>query len=396
MSSSIDLGGPATGPLRGVTVIDLSTVVMGPMAGQILGDFGADVIRVEPPFDTARISPGGMSRTPGMAPLYLQNNRNKRNVALNLKDPEDRAALFDLLDDADVLLTNMRAGALERLGLGYEQIRERFPHLVYAHAQGFNAQSSQAGRPAYDEVIQAVTGLVNLHDRAAGSVQFLPTFIADKTAGLYLLAGLLAALYHQARTGEGQLVSLAMADAMIAINLVEHLAGEVFSPPTGPVGNPMSLEAEHVALRTADGGAISAIPYTNADVRTLLIGAGCTELAADPCWDAEVTDREQRRVGVRAVIANSTTRTTAEWTDYLTANDMPFGVVVDIADLPDDPYVREVGLIEEVEHPTEGRMKVVTNPAHFSKTPTNIRRLAERAGDSNDEVLARRSADSAA
>ncbi|MBJ7287780.1 MAG: CoA transferase [Williamsia sp.] len=376
-----------SGPLAGVTVIDISTVVMGPYATQILGDFGADVIRIEPPFDTARQSPANTGRNPGMAPLYMQVNRNKRSVAINLKDPQGLEDLFALLADADVLVTNMRAAALDRLGLGYDELHERFPHLIYAHAQGFAPTSSQGNRPAYDEVIQAVSGLVSLQDRAGGSLQFMPTFIADKTAGLYLLNGVLAALYHQLRTGEGQHVQLAMADAMIAVNMVEHMAGDVFVPAAGEVGNPLSLTGAHAAMRTADGGAIAAVPYTNDAVRKLLIGAGLTEDAADPAWDSPTIDRPTFTAGIEKVLAHSTARTTAEWEQYLTDNDMPYGLVVDIADLPQDPYVREVGLITEMEHPTEGTIRVVANPLHLSQTPTGFYRHAERAGASTDEVL---------
>ncbi|GGF34901.1 CaiB/BaiF CoA transferase family protein [Williamsia phyllosphaerae] len=375
------------GPLAGVTVIDISTVVMGPYATQILGDFGADVIRIEPPFDTARQSPANTGRNPGMAPLYMQVNRNKRSVAINLKDPKGLEDLFALLADADVLVTNMRAAALDRLGLGYDALHERFPHLVYAHAQGFAPTSSQGNRPAYDEVIQAVSGLVSLQDRAGGSLQFMPTFIADKTAGLYLLNGVLAALYHQLRTGQGQHVQLAMADAMIAVNMVEHMAGDVFVPAAGDVGNPLSLTGAHAAMRTADGGAIAAVPYTNEAVRKLLIGAGLTEDAADPAWLSPTIDRPTFTAGIEKVLAHSTAKTTAEWEEYLTANDMPYGLVVDIADLPQDPYVREVGLITEMEHPTEGTIRVVANPLHLSQTPTGFYRHAERAGASTDEVL---------
>jgi len=381
------------GPLAGVTVVDLSSAVMGPYATQILGDFGADVIRVEPLRDVARHSPANTGRSPGMAPLYMQVNRNKRSVSLDLKDPAGREDLLALLADADVFVTNMRAGALERLGLGYEEVRQRCPGLVYAHAQGFAADSSRGGRPAYDEVIQASSGLVSLQNRAAGSMQFVPTLIADKTAALYLLSGVLAALYHRQRTGEGQHLTLAMADAMIAVNLVEHLAGEVLVPPAGDVGNPLSLSGTHAAMRTADGGAIAAVPYTNEAVRTLLVGAGLHEEAADPAWDSPVIDREVFTAGVEKVLANSTNRTTAEWEEYLTAHDVPYATVVDIADLPGDPYVQEVGLIKEREHPTEGTVRVVESPLHFSATPVGFRRHAERAGESTTEVLAALRAD---
>ncbi|WP_344071296.1 CoA transferase, partial [Prauserella alba] len=381
------------GPLDGVTVVDLSSAVMGPYATQLLGEFGADVIRVEPLRDVARHSPANIGRSPGMAPLHLQVNRNKRSIAIDLKDPAGREDLLALLADAHVLVTNMRAGALERLGLGYAEIAARLPHLIYAHAQGFAADSSRGDRPAYDEVIQASSGLVGLQNRAAGSMQFVPTLIADKTAALYLLSGVLAALYHQQRTGEGQQLTLAMADAMIAVNLVEHLAGELFVPPAGDVGNPLSLSDTHAAMRTADGGAVAAVPYTNEGVRTLLKGAGLDDAAADPAWDSPVIDREVFTAGVEKVLANSTNRTTAEWEEYLTAHDVPHARVVDIADLPEDPYVREVELIKEREHPTEGTIRVVESPLHFSATPVGFRRHAERAGQSTAEVLAAARAD---
>lgn len=387
MNSSEKSAAP-TGPLDGVKVVDLSTVVMGPYATQILGDFGADVIRVEPPFDQARFSPAGLGRNTGMGPLYMQVNRNKRSVALNLKTDEGKSALLALLADADVLVTNMRANALHRLGIGYDDIAERFPHLIYAHAQGFNIKSSQSARPAYDEVIQAVTGLVDMQRRASGSLQFMPTFIADKTAALYLLNGILAALFHRERTGQGQEVTLAMADAMIAVNMVEHMGGNVYVPQEGDVGNPLSLADVHTAMWTKDGRAIAATPYTYGDVRKLLIGAGLESEAADPVWDQTVLDRDVFYDGIRKVLAHSTSKTVAEWEDYLNANDMPYGVVVDIAELPESDYVRELDLITEVEHPTEGRIRTIANPMQFSQTPVSVRRQAETAGQSTDEVLA--------
>ena len=376
------------GALSGITVVDISTVVMGPMATQILGDMGADDIRIEPPFDTARFSPAGLGRTEGMGPLYLQVNRNKRSVMLDLKSEDGKTALMELLATADVLVTNMRGKALDRLGIGYEQIRDRFPELIYAHAQGFNKKSSQSARPAYDEVIQAVTGLVDMQDRASGSLQFMPTFIADKTASLYLLNGVLAALFARERTGKGQEVALAMADAMIAVNMIEHMAGDVYVPREGDVGNPLSFSEVHAAMRTKDGKAIAAVPYTYRDVRKLLIGAGLTEKAADPVWDEPVLNRDVFTEGVETVLANSASKTAQEWEEYLVANDMPYGVVVGIDEIPDSDYVRELNLVTEVDHPTEGRIRVLANPLQFSQTPVSVRRQAELPGQSTDDVLA--------
>lgn len=387
ISFPLNIDGAATGPLAGIRVVDLSKVVLGPLATQILGDMGADVIRIESPGDNARISPANVHRNEGMAALYMQLNRNKRSVSLDLKAPGGVDALLDLLADADVLVTNMRSRALTKLGIDYETLRERFPKLIYAHAQGFNERSVAANRPAYDEVIQAVSGIVNMQERASGSLQFLPTFIADKTVALYLAIGVLGAVVDQQRTGRGQLVTVAMADAMIAINSVEHLGGETFVPAIGEVGNPLSLSHIHRAMRTKDGGAIAAVAYTNAAIRALLIGAGCVERAADPVWDSTAIDRAVFNAGWEEILANSTSKTTAEWQDYLSINDIPYGVVTDIADLPNDDYVREMGLISEIDHPTEGRIRMVRNPIEYSRTPTDIRRLPEQYGASTADVL---------
>ena len=317
----------------------------------------------------------------------MQLNRNKRSVTLNLKAPDGVDSLLDLLADADVLVTNMRGRALTKLGIDYDSLKDRFPHLIYAHAQGFNETSSAADRPAYDEVIQAVSGIVNMQERANGSLQFLPTFIADKTVALYLAIGVLGAVVDQVRTGQGQYLRIAMADTMIAVNAVEHLGGEMFVPPAGDVGNPLSLSQIHRAMRTRDGGAIAAVAYTNAAIRQLLIGAGRHERAADPVWDTVAIDRDVFNSGWEEVLEHSTTKTTAEWEEYLNAHDIPFGLVTDIADLPNDDYVREVHLIGEVDHPTEGRVRMVRNPLEYSRTPTDIRRLPEQYGASTAEVL---------
>ncbi|MFE1513566.1 CaiB/BaiF CoA transferase family protein [Corynebacterium bovis] len=387
-SAQLALGGDPTGPLAGVTVVDLSTVVMAPFATQVLGDLGADVIRIEPPFDTARFSPANVGRHPGMGPLYLQVNRNKRSVALNLKKEDDLAHLMDLLESADVFVTNMRGRALTRLGIGYEQIKDRFPGLVYAHGQGFNQRSASANRPAYDEVIQAETGDVDLQRRSVGSLTYMPTFIADKTSSLWLALGVVSALYERRATGLGQHVEIPMADVMIHMNSVEHLSGQVFSPAQDTeIGNPLSLNRIHSAFETADGEAVAAVPYTYADIKLLLTATG-DELADDPCWDGDRIDSAAFTRGMDRILATSTRLTLDEWETYLQDNDFPYAVVRDIDGLPDSPYVREMDLMPEVDHPTEGRMRTVANPIGMSRTPVNIRRLPEPAGASTDEVLA--------
>ena len=210
------------GPLAGVRVIDMSTVVMGPYAAQILGDLGADVIKIESPKDTVRNSTQ-YRNTPGMTPLHLNVNRNKRSVSLNLKDETDHDRALRLIGGADILITNMRIGALRRLGMDYDSLAAEHPHLIYAHAQGFRPDSERADLAAYDETVQAASGLLDLADRAGdiGSPVVLPSIFGDKVAALTIAYSTLAALHHQRATGQGQLVEVPMTDTLLAFNLVE-------------------------------------------------------------------------------------------------------------------------------------------------------------------------------
>lgn len=269
----------ANGPLDGVRVIDLSTVVMGPYAAQILGDLGADVIKIESPSDTIRS--GRYRTTPGMTPLNLNVNRNKRSVSLNLKDETDRERALALIGTADVLITNMRPGALARLGLTYADLAERHPRLVYAHAQGFRSDSDRAGHAAYDETVQASSGLVDVAHRALGRPVYLPTIIGDKVAALTIVYAVLAALVHRDRTGSGQHIEIPMTDTLLAFNLVEHLAGHVYEPAEGSTGFPLSMKRGHRAVPTADGLACI-VPYSPQNYRDFFAAAGRPDLAEDP------------------------------------------------------------------------------------------------------------------
>jgi crotonobetainyl-CoA:carnitine CoA-transferase CaiB-like acyl-CoA transferase len=220
------------GALHGIRVIDLSSVVMGPYATQIMGDLGADVVKVESPAgdSTRRTHP---QRHDGMGALALNVNRNKRSVELDLKTAAGHEAFLRLVKTADVLVTNMRPGALRRLGLDYERLAELNPRLVYCNAQGFRTDSDRAGLAAYDEIVQASSGMADLMRRATGTPTYVPTILADKLCALTIVYSVLAAVVHQRTTGRGQRVEVPMADTMLAFNLVEHLAGHTFEPAIG-------------------------------------------------------------------------------------------------------------------------------------------------------------------
>ncbi|AIJ26268.1 CaiB/BaiF CoA transferase family protein [Amycolatopsis methanolica] len=373
-----------SGPLDGIRVIDLSTVVMGPYAAQILGDLGADVIRIEAPGDSARN--GHYRNTPGMTALAMAVNRNKRSVALNLKDDEQRARALELIDTADALITNMRPGALGRLGLTYDELSRRNPKLVYAHAQGFRGDSDRAGHAAYDETVQAASGLVDIANRALGKPVYLPTILGDKVSALTIAYSVLAALLHQRKTGRGQHVEVPMTDTLIAFNLVEHLAGHTFEPPSAPTGFPLSMGQGHRAVRTKDGLAC-VIPYNPQNFRDFFAAAGRPELAEDPRVNGDYVDSADKDALADLIEECAPALTTAEWAEVCAKHSIPMAPVLELDRADEDPYVRDGGLIRLVEHPTEGPVRTAGIPVRFSATPAEIRRLPSVPGADTEEVL---------
>lgn len=373
------------GPLDGVRVIDLSTVVMGPYAAQILGDLGADVIKIESPGDSLHV--GAYRTTPGMTPMHLNVNRNKRSVALDLKDEAEHAQALDLIGTADVLITNMRPGALARLGLTYEDLATDNPGLVYAHAAGFRGDSDRSNAAAYDETVQAASGLVDIADRALGAPLYLPSILADKVSGLTIVYSVLAALLYRDRTGHGQQIEIPMADTLIAFNLVEHLAGHTFEPATGPTGYARSLSEQHRARRTKDGLA-AVIPYNPTNYRDFFAAAGRPDLAADPRVNGPTLDAADFDDLSDLVGECAPALTTAEWAEVCAKHSIPMAPVLRLDHAYEDSYVREGHLLETREHPTEGPVRTIGIPVKFSATPGSIRRLAPVPGQDTAEVLA--------
>ncbi|MFF3662435.1 CaiB/BaiF CoA transferase family protein [Streptomyces olivochromogenes] len=374
-----------SGPLAGVRVIDLSTVVMGPYAARILGDLGADVIKIESPTDSLRV--GEYRNTPGMTPLHLDVNRNKRSVSLDLKDDSEHAQAVQLIHTADVLITNMRPRALARLGLTYEDLAAANPGLVYAHAAGFRRDSDRADIAAYDETVQAASGLVDIANRTLGTPLYLPTILADKVCGLTIAYSVLAALVHRNNTGHGQQIEIPMTDTMIAFNLVEHLAGHTFEPASGPTGYLRSLAQHHTPRRTNDGVA-ALIPSNPQNYRDLFAAAGRPDLVADPRVNGTVVDpRDGDDLSV-LVDECAPALTTAEWAETCAKHSIAMGPVLELDHAHEDPYVREGHLIETVVHRTEGPVRTTGIPVKFSATPASIRRLAPVPGQDTAEVLA--------
>ena len=313
MASTQTLSTPSAGPLAGIRVLDLTSVVLGPLATQILGDYGADVIKVES-LQGDLIRANGVSRHRGMSSIYLAINRNKRSVAIDLKSPAGRDAVLRLVAGVDVLVHNMRVEAIERLGLGYAAVAAIKPDIVYCVATGFGQDGPDAHRPAFDDVIQAACGMAALigHDRE--QPDFAPSLIADKTAGMAVVNAVLAALFHRERSGQGQHVEVPMLETMVAFTMAEHLGGLTFDPAPAPGGYARILGGGRKPAPTRDGF-VAMLPYTADHWIALFDSVGRADLA----HKYDLTDRQQRNARVAELYADMSAVTRQMSTDELLA-----------------------------------------------------------------------------
>ncbi|MGV3549189.1 CaiB/BaiF CoA transferase family protein [Rhizobium sp.] len=375
------------GPLSGIKVIDLTSVLMGPFATQYLGDFGADVIKVESPAgDTVRFI--GPSPSPDMGPLFLNSNRSKRSVVLNLKTPEGRDLLLDLCTTADVLVYNVRPAAMKRLGLSWEDVNAVNPRLIYAGLYGYGQNGRYAARPAYDDLIQGGAALSHLFT-LSGSEQprYVPAAIADRVVGLTGLSGILAAIIERSRSGRGQRVDVPMFETMVNLVLCDHLGGLTFDPPAGPAGYTRLLAADRRPLQTADGH-LCALVYTDDQWRRFLAAIGQEDLPLTDSRFASFGARIENIAHVYGWLAEIfLTRTSGEWIDLLDAADVPVMAMHTLDSVLGDPHLMDTGFFSHVEHPSEGRMLSMANPVQMSATPVAATRHAPALGEHTVEVL---------
>jgi crotonobetainyl-CoA:carnitine CoA-transferase CaiB-like acyl-CoA transferase len=374
-----------SGPLTGVTVVDCTTVVLGPWAAQQLGDLGADVIKVEPPEgDTTRQL--GPMRNPDMGAFYLAVNRNKRSIVLDLKQESARRILLKLASTADVLLHNYRPQAAKRLGMSYETFRAVNPGLVYVGTYGFRAAGPYGEKPAYDDIIQAVSGVASTLSPLMDEPRYVPTIVADKTSSMTVFAAVLAALYHKAKTGQGQEVEVPMFESMAAWVMVEHLYGETFVPPLDSVGYKRVLNKYRRPYKTRDGY-LAILPYTDKNWRDFFKIAGRQDLAEDPRYATLGSRLKHIEFLYEEIGRIAPSRTNAEWLAELDANNIPAMIVNSLESLLTDPHLEATGFWQLVDHPSEGRMRVPGIPASYSATPASIRRLPPRLGEHSVEIL---------
>jgi crotonobetainyl-CoA:carnitine CoA-transferase CaiB-like acyl-CoA transferase len=379
-------GATGAGPLAGVRVVDLTVNVLGPVATMILGDLGADVIKVETPSgDPNRRT--GPSRHPNMAAMHMNINRSKRSVTLDLKRPASLAALFDLIASADVLVHSMRSAAARRLGIDYASVAARHPGIVYAYAPGYMPGSSRENDPAFDDVLQGESGIADLMLKSVGQARYLPTVMVDKFCGHALASAVGMALFARERTGLGQQVCVPMFETLVAFNLHEHLWGAAFDPPlaTG-IGYVRLLSAHRRPYETRDSH-ICVLAVTDDQWQRLLPAIGRPDLLDDERFrtlDTRIRDID----AVYGVVAEQMKlRTTAQWSEVLDAIDVPNGAMASFDDLLDDPYLNETGFIKRYTHPTEGAMVTTQVPTQFSATPAASSRPPATLGQHNAEVF---------
>ena len=371
--------------LDGVRVIDLTAVVLGPLATMQLADFGADVIKIEPP-EGDMMRANGVSRHPGMSSIYLGLNRNKRSVVLDLKTEAGRAALRRLIANADVLVHNMRVPAVERLGFGYEAVRAIHPGIVYCAATGFAQDGPDALKPAFDDIIQAASGLSSLSAESAGGPAYLPSLVADKVSGMATAQAILAALVRRLRTGQGAYVEVPMLETMAAFTLAEHMGHMVFEGDDGPAGYTRLLRGGRQVMPTADGH-ISLLPYTPRHWTAFFEALGRADLNARYGVDSRQALNANIRALYAEVLAMGPSRTTAEWMALCERLDIPATPVYGLKDLPRHPHLQAVGLFQTSEHPSEGALRQIRPTTLVDGVAPPIARHAPTLGEHTAEVL---------
>lgn len=374
------------GPLDGVRILELTSVVLGPWACQILGDMGADVIKIEAPRGDSNRSLGATRTTKNMAALYLTCNRNKRSLVLDLKQEVAKKALLKLAKTADVFIHNNRPQAMTKLGLDYAALKAANPKIIYCGSYGYAKNGPYGERGALDDSIQAVSGIAMLNKMVLGEPRYMPTIVADKTTAMTLVQGVLAALFHRERTGQGQDIEVPMFESMVSFVMAEHMWGNTFDPPMGPPGYVRLMSKERKPYPTKDGY-IAILPYLDAHWETFCKLSGRVELIEDPRFKTLANRVANIDLTSQETAKTMITKTTKEWIDIFGKTSVPTIVVNTLEDLITDEHLLAVGFWQTLNHPTEGKLKLPGFPINFSETPESIRRHQPRLGEHSTEVL---------
>ena len=374
------------GPLQGIKVIDMTTVLMGPYATQMLGDYGADIIKVEQlEGDVTRLI--GPTRHPGMGPVFLNTNRSKRSICLDLKMPAGREALLRLIASADVLVYNVRPQAMARLQLGYDVVSKINPRLIYAGVFGFGQDGPYAAKPAYDDLIQGATGLPALMAQTSDGVpRYVPNALVDRIVGLTAVGAICASLVHRDRTGQGQRLDIPMFETMASFVMGDHMGGLTYEPPLDQGGYARHLSRDRRPYQTSDGY-ICVIVYNDKQWENFFQATGRDDLRRD----AKFATFAGRAVNIDVVYGELArifkTRTTGEWTELLNKADVPVMPMHDLESMLQDPHLVATGYFPVVTHPTEGPIRNMKVSATWSETRAEPVRLAPRLNEHGAEIL---------
>jgi crotonobetainyl-CoA:carnitine CoA-transferase CaiB-like acyl-CoA transferase len=380
-----------TGPLKGVKVVDMATVVLGPLATVCLADLGAEVIKIEnsegnTPGDLMRY--GGDSPTKQHGPIFTALNRNKKAINLNIKKPEDKAVLEALLEEADVFIHNVRMAGMERLGFGYDAVKAINPDIVYVHCAGYGADGAYAELQAYDDLIQAASGFAALAEqRDGGRPAYAPSLVADKVSGLFAANATMAALLARAAGQGGQFVQVPMFECFTWFNMVENLFGETFIPGNGKMGYTRSINPRRRPYPTRDGY-IAIVPYNDRQWARFFELGGRPGVFEDPRFST-YQERTKHTGDLYALIEDVTaSRTTAEWLDLLAASDIPAMKYNRMADVLTDPHLADAGFFEERDGPQIGKYRSMKHPVHYAGTPISIYADPPMLDADGDEIRA--------
>jgi crotonobetainyl-CoA:carnitine CoA-transferase CaiB-like acyl-CoA transferase len=374
------------GPLEGVKVIDMTTVLMGPYATQMLGDYGAEVIKVESlEGDVTRLI--GPTRHPGMGPVFLNTNRSKRSIALDLKKPGGRDAVLRLIKSADVLVYNVRPQAMARLQLGYDVVAGINSRLIYAGVFGFGQDGPYAAKPAYDDLIQGATALPALMAQTGDGVpRYVPNALVDRIVGLTAVGAICASLVHRDRTGRGQRLDIPMFETMAGFVMGDHMGGLTYEPPLDKDGYARHLSRDRRPYKTADGY-ICVIVYNDKQWASFVEATGRDDLRSNPVFST-FAGRATNIDTVYAELARIfEARTTTEWLEELTRADIPVMPMHDLESILQDPHLVSTGFFPVVDHPTEGKIRSMKAPARWSDTPVETKRLAPRLNEHGCDIL---------
>ncbi len=376
----------AGGPLEGVRIVDLTSVVVGPLATQIMADHGADVIKVEAPAGDIVRSLAGKGRNPNMSGKFLHLNRNKRSLVLDLKIPAAHDALLKLLSTADVMIWNMRPPAMKRLKLTYEDVCKVNPKIICCGMYGFGQGGRYKDKPAYDSIIQGSGGIAALYQMGTGEPRYLPMVVADRTVGLIAVQMILMALFHRERTGEGQTIELPMFENIVKATLEEHLYLKTFVPPLGEMGDPRLIDPQSRPLPTKDGH-ICISANTNAQAFAVFDAIGKPELKTDPRLSTVAARFKNTADYFSIRAAGLKQKTTADWIEIFDRTDVPAMPFQTLEQILVDPHLNDIGFFETIEHPTEGKIINMKLPNKLSCGARTDFRHAPLIGQQSVEIL---------